>query len=590
MLWVHVEYKQKKWMYTGNFFASNNGKRKKICFEFCIFCHYFLKENFTFSVAAMLQHPANQPESTPDNKSPLPSLRSTSSTSSSSQRPKTLRLASSSSQELKLSSLNPSTLNHPSTISVLSIDVQDADELNQEVAHCGKCYSFSKCLFGTTSIHAFPFGSGLALGCSLIGMWFQFDGWYVGSSVIHKYNPEAWFYIWIFGILAALILLIVNSTVFIYGITSFWMACSSKISTTHIICCCCCCCDCNPQCGDKQRLSKRASFCDKFIHRCGSCCSITGQISISVFGAIGIWIVYLAALAVTFVSALCVGLSWLLEQSCSTFQTLVKRYIDLAKKYLARAKVVIAQNSERAKDLLREFEQIRDLTLMFQNSALGEVVKGFGATGVAQTLTQQFDGGGGEVAAAGTASAAAGSAAAASAASSGMPGSSFPRRFLMSNIDPEAMLAQGIGALDIVNQTIVNVEHQVLYYENVGSIMTEFCFDAASLYDAVFWVTIGAFVVSVAQMIMFASHVKQYTAWSYEVDLIRALEHDQLEMHVDEENEENEEKLDNERENDDELVEEERMRRKEEKEDRKEKNQRRKGGESGWVELAVQGS
>ena len=207
----------------------------------------------------MLQHPANQPEFTHENQSPLPSLRSTSSTSSSSQRPKTLRLASSS-QEFKLSNLNPSTLNHPTTVPVLSIDVKDVDELNLEVAHCEKCYSFSKCLFGTTSIHAFPFGSGFALGCSLIGMWFQFDGWYVGSSVIHKYNPEAWFYIWIFGILAALILLIVNSTVFIYGITSFWMACSSKISTSHIICCCCCCCD--PQCGDKQRLSKRASFCD----------------------------------------------------------------------------------------------------------------------------------------------------------------------------------------------------------------------------------------------------------------------------------------------------------------------------------------
>ena len=88
------------------------------------------------------------------------------------------------------------------------------------------------------------------------------------------------------------------------------------------------------------------------------------------------------------------------------------------------------------------------------------------------------------------------------------------------------MLADGVDALNVLNQTIDAVKEQVLYYEQVSLVVTEFCFDAASLYKAVIFLSIGAFVVSVSQMLLFAFHVKQFTAWSYEIELVRVLDVD----------------------------------------------------------------
>ena len=52
----------------------------------------------------------------------------------------------------------------------------------------------------------------------------------------------------------------------------------------------------------------------------------------------------------------------------------------MANKYLAKAKDIITNNADKARDLLKEFQTIKDLTSMFTESALGEIVTGLAST------------------------------------------------------------------------------------------------------------------------------------------------------------------------------------------------------------------
>ena len=417
--------------------------------------------------------------------------------------PKLLRLASSRKVLTRQRTVSEAS---SSIIGVLNVEIEDVNELQRELNSCKCCFSCSHMMFSAAS---FPFGSFFALITACVGIGLQLDGWIVADAVIYKYNKKVWNFIWLWGIISAVVLVVVNVSIFLHGVSLFFLGYTKG---EMLVCGCC-----------STQLHYRSGFCDRAAHKCGSCVGTVAQITVAVVGTIGIWIVYFLALGVTFICTGVVGISWLLEKSCITFQQGVQKYISLAKDYLGRARIILSLGEDKAYDLLKEFQNIRDLTSMFSDSALGEIVGGFASTGASTMLTQK-------ISAAGTGSGASTASAEAMAAAAQSAPRHMGRLLFSSSIDPEAMLAQGISTMDILNQTIMDVEKQILYYEGVAAIMTEFCFDAASLYEAVIILSIGAFVVSVSQMLMFAFHVRQFTAWNYEVDLIRMLKDDDVEM------------------------------------------------------------
>ena len=410
---------------------------------------------------------------------------------------------------------------------ILNVESEDIAILNKELHACNRCFQCSRIMFSAAD--SFPSGSFFSLIIACIGVGMQFQGWSVADDVIYKYNPEMWYIIWLNGTIATVILIFVNVSVLGHGISLFLLSRSG--GTLQCFGCC------------PTKVTRHATCGDRCVNKCGSCVGVTAQILNAVVGTIGIWFVYILALGVTFVCSLVVGISWLLERSCLTFQTIIEKYVDLANKYLAKAKDIITNNADKARDLLKEFQTIKDLTSMFTESALGEIVTGLASTGATAVLTGKIEsassvtsniGDGGGVGSnsdtvynGGAAAADAGADAANNYDGNSGYGGYGGRMLFVSDIDPEAMIAQGIDTLDILNQTIVDVEKQILYYKGVGNVMTEFCFDAASLYESVIILSIGAFIVSISQMLMFAFHVKQFTAWSYEVDLIRMLEDNQ---------------------------------------------------------------
>ena len=379
-------------------------------------------------------------------------------------------------------------------VSVLSVDLDNANNIQTDIAHCNRCFNCSTFLF-QPSFSAFPKGSVFAFGLALVGVAVQYDGLNLASGIIKKYNPTAWWYIWILSWLATALLVLVNATVLLHGVALF----INKGTNNRRSC--------------LGLLPSGTS--------CGMCLRTTGLILVGVLGTIGIWVVYLLSLIVTFVCVLQVGISWVLEQSCGSFQTIITSYIAMAKGYLIQAATMLTSSNEQVVAFLGEFQQVKDFTTVFDNSGLGVVADAVDCfckiDSNSETVTNRFHD------TAGTATSTAGS------MDTGVDGGNDLRRFLalpssIASVDPAALLADGVDALNVLNQTIDAVKEQVLYYEQVSLVVTEFCFDAASLYKAVIFLSIGAFVVSVSQMLLFAFHVKQFTAWSYEIELVRVLD------------------------------------------------------------------
>ena len=380
-------------------------------------------------------------------------------------------------------------------VAILNIEVQDATNIKKDIQRCNKCFSCSHCMFNP-SLHSFPKGSLLSFVIAIIGMLLQFEGWKPASHVVYKYNQDAWWLIWIFAWCGSFLLIIVQTTIFFHGIALFiYYGSNGKRYCFGLIS------------GEDQN--------------CGICTSICGHVFVGIFGTLGVICVYFVSLSVTFGCLVVLGLSWVLDQSCLSFQQLVNKYIALAKEYLKKAFTLVQENTEKAKELLLEFDNIQDLTSIFDNSAIGDIVSSLASSTVSGSIETSF-----------------------STIHSSSSSSSSSSRVLRNNvvplpsitrIDPQAEIASGIDALDVLNKTILSVEQQILYYEQVSRVLTEFCYDAASLYSSVIYLCIGAFVVSISQFLMFASHVKQFTAWSYEVELVRLLDVEEEENEINEE-------------------------------------------------------
>jgi len=132
------------------------------------------------------------------------------------------------------------------------------------------------------------------------------------------------------------------------------------------------------------------------------------------------------------------------------------------------------------------------------------------------------------------------------------PNATLPPRFLMAaggadggtgGADPEELMQQGLDVMVVLNMTLIETQNQLVYYKHVSAVMSDVCFDLASLNGSIQLVLYGAVAVLIAEMIIFAYHVKGFTGWSYEIKIL-GLEQKLFEY----------EKLDDEREKEDGLL------------------------------------
>ena len=123
------------------------------------------------------------------------------------------------------------------------------------------------------------------------------------------------------------------------------------------------------------------------------------------------------------------------------------------------------------------------------------------------------------------------------------PTATLPPRFLMAaggadggtgGADPEELMEQGLDVMVVLNMTLIETQKQLVYYKHVSGVMSEVCYDLASLNRSIQLVLYGAIAVLIAEMIVFAYHVKGFTGWSYEIKILglqqKLFEYEKLEQ------------------------------------------------------------
>ena len=100
--------------------------------------------------------------------------------------------------------------------------------------------------------------------------------------------------------------------------------------------------------------------------------------------------------------------------------------------------------------------------------------------------------------------------------------------------DPEELMQQGLDVMVVLNMTLIETQNQLVYYKHVSAVMSDVCFDLASLNGSIQLVLYGAIAVLIAEMIVFAYHVKGFTGWSYEIKILglqqKLFEYEKLEQ------------------------------------------------------------
>ena len=92
--------------------------------------------------------------------------------------------------------------------------------------------------------------------------------------------------------------------------------------------------------------------------------------------------------------------------------------------------------------------------------------------------------------------------------------------------NPTESIAEGKSVIWTLNQTIIDTEKQINYYETQLHNSINFCNDYSNIYDSLYMVSIGTVLLLVAHFIIFAVHNKYFTAWNYEMRLLKNKDYD----------------------------------------------------------------
>jgi hypothetical protein len=249
-------------------------------------------------------------------------------------------------------------------------------------------------------------------------------------------------------------------------------------------------------CKVKQIGCRCKQYSKKCLTKCLCCQKITRigcQSFWGIFGTLLLLITYFFSLAQICISVISTLSSYLFTQSCNSFSNIIKNLIDNGYQYIAEAKVYLQQGDQIALDFLTKYHEFINLQETFTNSAMGQLNQVSTPTVVDNPKPE---------------------------ITIWKKESSFGRQLAANDFNPELEIAKGRSFISVLNQTILETESQLIYYESQFEKVKEVCFDYSSMYDNFYYIMIGCLMIAFSQLIIFAVHNKYFTIWNYEVKLI----------------------------------------------------------------------
>ena len=282
-------------------------------------------------------------------------------------------------------------------------------------------------LVSSVCFHSFPFGSLLGLCIAIAGCKYQLDGIFSAEPILVKYMPDDTANLVFFCLMASASIVAVNAVVLVQGIAIFIIQ-SQRKCCGHRTLGCHCDKNCKHTIkeklqerehldlkkeGDataarkaaKKKAAKRAiaffksadkdgdgtisiaefetfmlSNADKqaalrrstkhddeegIDNRCLRCCCHCIEGSWAIVGTVFIWSIYFLSIAISFPSAICYMLTWMLGQLCAPFEEKSQAYIVIAENYIIEAKIALGESDEMAREIMKKFGKFKDMQKMF---------------------------------------------------------------------------------------------------------------------------------------------------------------------------------------------------------------------------------
>ena len=248
------------------------------------------------------------------------------------------------------------------------------------------------------------------------------------------------------------------------------------------------------------KIKETGCRCNKYSKRCLTrwlCCQKITRIGCQsfwgIFGTISLLITYFFSLLIMCISVISTLTSYLFTQSCNSFSNIIKNLIDNGYQYIAEARIYLKQGDNITLNFLAKYHEFVNIQDTFTNSAMGELNQVASPTFIDKPNSKIV----------------------------WSEDISLGRKLSDTAFNPELEIAKGRSFIAVLNQTIIETEKQLFYYEKSFLKAKEVCYDYSSMYDNFYYIMIGCLMIAFSQLIIFSVHNKYFTIWNYEVKLIK---------------------------------------------------------------------
>lgn len=364
-------------------------------------------------------------------------------------------------------------------------DSVDFEDIKKGTKKCLKTTSF---LYDVT-LDNIPFGAIIGLVITVIACFNISYGLQGCQNILMKYNTNMGSYLSYF-VATLSSYLAIHSGVLLHGVSvcsleSSRECCHKKEAGCYY----CCCKDKNSKTGKKCRVYQ-------------SCAQIGCQLFWGVFGTVAMTGLYLSSIAMLVFSSISTIVSYILDKSCYLYTQKLNLLVNKTNLYLVQAKQQLVNADSTAVNILAQYNSFVDLKQDFENSAMGQV------TNISNPpYMEPMDDG--------------------TKTQFWAPEKyhhdcdNMGRRLSESVFNPTVEIAKGRSVIDTLNASIAETEMQYQYYQTQAKVAETACYDLAGIYDSLYLILIGVLLLLISSYIMFAVHYKYFSAWNYEMQLIK---------------------------------------------------------------------
>jgi len=372
--------------------------------------------------------------------------------------------------ENKISQINNN--NYITQVYVYESESSEESNNKTKLLNRVKCLSY----IYDTSIGNFPLGAAIGLILTIVSTIMISINLSECQNILIKYNSNlSDVSTYLYLLLGSL--LILHTCVFSHGLSVGIIETKRELfKNKEIGCFCCKCC--------KTKKCKKIQKCNQ----------ITCQIIWAVLGTTLIFLFYLLTISLSTVSSVSTMFSYLLLQTCHLYKNFIEKTINEAYLYLSEAKKYIGKADNITTQFLYEYNKFIDLQDQFKNSAMNQLNNIETNTYINEKTEwspMKYE---------------------------------YGRKLTVFN--PTQSIAEGRSVIWTLNQTIIDTEKQINYYETQLQKSILFCNDYSSIYDSLYLVSVGTILLLVAHFIIFAVHYKYFTAWNYEIRLLKNKDYD----------------------------------------------------------------